>query len=269
MKPMNPLKVVAGALVFVAAHLQAQNLAYNYSSTLTANESVAPITGGPSDMGNVFYVNSSISVNQLGVFSSGANATPFSGAQGVNVSIFSITVTPMPYTEIMDSGTLVSGATATFNQSNPGTLATGTSTLVQTITPVSLSPGLYMVAVNNFGSQTAGNVGSNSWAALPYYDNNYTPVNSATVNTFGGYVSFDGSFEDDNNDDLLSFDDATIPDSSQWGYYSVGSYNSPRFADANFGIVAVPEPGVLEIGAVVLVVLFACVSRYKKHSKRA
>lgn len=256
---MNPIKAVAGALMFAAAHLQAQSLAYNYSSTLTANESVAPITSGPGDFGNDFYVNSPISVNLLGLFASGG-VNPFSGSQSADVSIFSISVSSTPGPEIIDTATLVTGATVTLNQST-GAIVPGTSTYAATITPVSLASGLYMVAVDNYGS--AG--------FLPYYDNNQTPVNSASANTFGGYVSYNGygSFENDDNVPLTA--SITDPDTlADFLYYSQGSYNAPRFADANFGIVAVPELGVSQIGVVGLVlVLFARIIRGKNQSKKA
>jgi len=252
MKTINLLKAGAGALMLATAQLQAQSLAYNYPAALTANESAGQISGGPYDAANVFTVNSSIYVNELGLFSTGANPNPFGVGQSAQVSIYSVTIS----LNELDTATLAVGPVS-FSQSSPGTLVAGTSTLAQGISSVLLTPGLYMVAVNNFGGP----------GLLPYYDNDLAPVNSATANTTGGYLSFGGSFLNDDNVALGNIPPSNLPD---WGFWSLGLNNAPRFADANFGFVPVPEPGVLEIGTVGFVlVLFACVSRCKNRSKKS
>jgi hypothetical protein len=245
MKTMNYLKALIGVLVLAAAHLQAQTLAYNYSAT-TPNESAGQIDFGPYDAGNIFTVNSPIYVDELGLFSTSAD--PFGVGQTADVSIYSVTI----ISNEIDSATLVVGP-ATFSEASPGTLVG--QTLEQGISNAELTPGLYMVAVDNFGS-----------SSLPYSDNQLPTVNSSSANTGGGLLSFGGSFLNSDNDPLTgNFPSADLPD---WGFYSLGSDNAPRLADANFGFVAVPEPGALAMTTIGFA-LFACLRRYINRSKKA
>ncbi len=150
MTTCNAVKKLALGVVLCGlfAWQASATLAYNFPGPTGAGAAPGNQTDGPYTEGTVFTVNSSpVVVDALGVIDPGGVA--FSSP--VEVAIYSVVLDLRPRTIITDAS-LVSPV-ATFN---PGlqTLSPGTETAIQSISPVSLGVGTYMIVAENVGGTT-------------------------------------------------------------------------------------------------------------------
>lgn len=174
-------------------------------------------------LANSFVVNSPISITGLRVFDQGGNGLSGAYAAGITVSICIINTG--------DVGNITGGArysdfSVNFQgTSQPYDAATGTR--YQSITPLELAPGTYMVVANHMGKGTqAAEVNYNVATAG---GSPAIPTDSA-----GGLVTYGISYYNSNpnwNNILWAGTD---------GWASAGTY-IPAYAAGNFDFTAVPE----------------------------
>jgi hypothetical protein len=194
-------------------------MAYNYPSGLVGNQ-----PDGPWSLGNVFTVNTPITVNALGAFE------PVNGfsSQGVSVAIYSIN---------LDGTALTGGSLVTSVADFTGTpTPLAGSTAVQNITPVTLQDGTYMVVANNYGSGMsvdynqfwqktgASLISANLGSAVTFSSNGY----AETTRGLGGSID-NGWFYDPSGPGIN-------------GGYGQPIDTTPRYAAGNFEYTFTPVP---------------------------
>jgi hypothetical protein len=226
MKNWNSMKiggaagVVAGLLMAVQAH---GVIAYNFP-VVNGNQNYPT---GPLSLGEVFTVNSTISVDALAAYDNPANGNGVFGGP-VQVAIYSVT---------LSGTTITAGSLAvspmTFSSADPGTLIAGTSTREKALTtPVNLSAGTYMIVANNYAGGFAGT--ENNWNRGQTGAGTTFP----TANTGGGLLTYGANYY------FLGNVSGALPTGAAWHYDNVGNPANdwtPRYMAGNFDFTPVPE----------------------------
>jgi len=250
---VKKLALVMALSVLVLSGARGQIIAYDFPSGLAGNQ-----PNGPWALGDEFTVTTPIQVTALGAFDPGGAS--FDNG-GVYVSIYSITLgatTQDPQSgtvaPILNSGTMVVGQVLFSGSYTP---LTGTSTVMQPISPVTLYAGNYMVVANNYG------VGG----ALINYDSYYGGGGSAISanSAYGVTFTADGYYQGNGSPpNSLNYANAPgyglLPASFTGGWNALNPDQIPAFAAGNFEFTDVPEPSSFAIAGVALLGL-VCVGR--------
>jgi len=240
--------VATTAVLLLAVQAQAI-IAYNFP-VVNANQNYS----GALTLGEVFTVNSAVSINALAAYDDPGNGSGVFGGP-VQVAIYQVTL----------SGNTINGGSLavsplTFSTATPGNLISGTTTREQLLgSSVQLGAGTYMIVANNYG----GGAGTeNNWNRNNV--GNTPPLPSA--NTGGGLITWGANYYALGN---VGFG-GTISGGATWHYDNVNNPANdwhPRYMAGNFDFTPVPEVaayGVASVAMLGLVFVGHCVGMRRK-----
>ena len=247
MKTLNSVKKLALGLVVggLFAWQAEATLAYDYSPSLPGNQ----IYDGW--LGMTFTVNSTISVTSLGAFDAGSDGF---GSATPQVAIYSIPVVGGNLD--VPNGSLVSPI-ASFSGTSQS-LISGTSVRSESISPLTLNAGVYMVVAT--GLTEHYNAGGNPTLV--------------TMNTGGGLITYGwsagapnwfGNFANDNGGPLPG----TLGNNGIFGDYWGGGGPIGRYGAGTFEFTPVPEAAGFTMAGIALLGLVYVGRVYSQRLKIA
>jgi hypothetical protein len=194
-------------------------IAFNYPAGLGATQELP--AGRDRALATVFAVGpGGIMVNALGAYDNPGNGVGTFGGT-VSVAIYQVTLSG---TDITGGSLVVSPVD--FSTGNPGTIIPGTQTALQSISPVYLDLGTYMIVANHYGTAAGTEA---------YYDRSYSPGNALqpSADTGGGWITYGHEYIDSSPGSWGN----SLP--GQWALVSDAWV--PRWTGGNFDFTPVPE----------------------------